>query len=61
MERKIKIGMHVIASRQFKEESIKPKLLLQGDWLKDHGFEPGEYVFVHCSHGTLTIKKAFDN
>lgn len=32
-----------------------PSILLKGDWLKELGFEPGEYVDVICENGRVTI------
>ncbi len=35
-----------------------PALTLQGLWLKEWGFEPGDTVEVHDrGHGTITIRK----
>lgn len=34
-----------------------PSILLDGKWLKESGFEPGDKVRVCCDKGKLTIQK----
>ncbi len=35
-----------------------PRILLQGKWLEEAGFKPGDKITVECSNGKLLIKKA---
>lgn len=34
-----------------------PSIILDGKWLKNSGFEPGDKVQVHCEDGKITIQK----
>ena len=34
-----------------------PTIMLKGQWLKEFGFEPGQYFEVQCEDGKLTITK----
>ena len=36
---------------------IVPRIILQGDWLREAGFDVEDKISVKCSRGRLTIKK----
>ncbi|WP_342718692.1 SymE family type I addiction module toxin [Hornefia porci] len=50
MIRKLKI--YCVTSIQYKDF---PKILLQGKWLEQCGFNCGDRIEVHCEEGRLTI------
>lgn len=37
---------------------MTPQIRLQGEWLKDLGFEIGDQLNVHCEGGRITITRA---
>lgn len=40
----------------FHTKKMKPQILLAGQWLLEHGFEPSGYVDVSCpTPGTLVL------
>lgn len=53
--RKLKILDHIIPARRNKPCRIFPALRLQGKWLQDAGFEPGQQVNVVVEQGRLVI------
>ncbi|MFW5687511.1 MAG: SymE family type I addiction module toxin [Bacteroidota bacterium] len=57
--RKIKIQEFVIPARYPNNKlKVKPVLKLQGDWLQELGFSPGDYVNIVASGGRLIIERA---
>ena len=56
--RKIKIQEFIIPARTpFAMPKVKPVLKLQGNWLHDLGFNPGDYVNIIPREGRLIIEK----
>ena len=56
--RKLKIQEFIIpAKTPFASPKVKPVLKLQGNWLHELGFNPGEYVNIIPGQGRLIIEK----
>lgn len=53
----ISIGNHVTPQKGGKPLKNTPKLVLQGDWLKNAGFDIYTAVQVEVLNGMLTISK----
>jgi hypothetical protein len=59
MTRKIKVNYLLTRGLRLqgkRKESIKPKISLTGDWLKNAGFEVGNHIEVIIKHNQLTLK-----
>lgn len=54
MSRKLKVYEKFIGSTNCKSV---PTIILRGKWLKDAGFEIGEYVEVECIDDKITLTK----
>lgn len=54
MTKKIKRSMKVVAQSGYKYRET-PTIMLKGLWLKELGFEIGDYVSVSCENGRLVI------
>ena len=56
--RKLKIQEFIIPARiPFTMPKVKPVLRLQGNWLHELGFNPGDYVIITHRQGRLVIEK----
>lgn len=55
-ERKLKITY--TPGTEYKEQT--PRIVLQGKWLKELGFEVGEYIIVSSSKKSIVISKIKD-
>lgn len=44
--RKLKVQSVIVPSQRWMPMKIKPLLKLQGDWLREYGFEPGMKVQI---------------
>jgi len=53
--RKLKVSAVMVRGRWTK--SIKPKLTLSGDWMKEAGFTVGSQIQIEVLNGTLILKK----
>lgn len=49
--------MKVYESGVYSNKEI-PQIRLQGEWLKELGFEIGDQLNVHCEGGRITITRA---
>ena len=49
--------MKVYESGGYSNKEI-PQIRLQGEWLKELGFEIGDQLNVHCEGGRITITSA---
>ena len=49
--------MKVYESGVYSNKEI-PQIRLQGEWLKELGFEIGDQINVHCEGGRITITRA---
>ena len=49
--------MKVYESGGYSNKEI-PQIRLQGEWLKELGFEIGDQLNVHCEGGRITITRA---
>ena len=57
--RKLKIQEFIVPARNsFTTPKVKPVLKLQGNWLHELGFNPGDYVNITPGQGRLIIEKA---
>ena len=61
--RRMRIGAQISPARSFptlRRERIRPRLILQGDWLEDAGFAPGQAVTIQQTPAglLLTLAKA---
>lgn len=54
MTKKNRRSMKVVAQSGYKYRET-PTITLKGQWLKDLGFEIGDYVSVSCENGKLVI------
>ncbi len=54
MTKKSRRSMKVVAQSGYKYRET-PTITLKGQWLKDLGFEIGDYVSVSCENGKLVI------
>lgn len=54
MARKLKIYEQSLSGPNYKPV---PTIILKGQWLKDAGFDCGEYVEVICEGNKITITK----
>lgn len=54
MTKKNRRSMKVVAQSGYKYRET-PTILLKGQWLKELGFEIGDYVSVSCEDGRLVI------
>ncbi|MDE8259735.1 SymE family type I addiction module toxin [Erysipelothrix rhusiopathiae] len=52
-ERKLKVTY--TPGSEYKEQI--PRIVLQGKWLKEFGFEVGEHVIVSATNGNIIISK----
>ena len=55
--RKLTIGNHITAQKVGRPIKNTPKLVLQGDWLQNAGFDVYTSVVVEVFNGVLTITK----
>lgn len=55
MSRTIKVQAHVTPSRFRKPAKVTSSLKLQGDWLKDAGFQPGYLATVEINDFKIVI------
>ena len=49
--------LKIYAFGDFWKKLIKPRIILQGNWLANAGFLPNEHVQVQVEYGRLTITK----
>ena len=54
MTKKNRRSMKVVAQSGYKYRET-PTIMLKGQWLKELGFEIGDYVSVSCEDGRLVI------
>jgi hypothetical protein len=55
MSRTIKVHAHVRPSRYRKPAKVTSSIKLQGDWLKDAGFQPGYLATVEIHNLKIVI------
>ena len=60
-QRRLKVSDKLIVHQRawVKEDSVYdyvPKIRLEGQWLRNTGFESGQYVVVSCESGKLIIE-----
>lgn len=55
--RRLKIG-DGMRERKYKERTIYPVIRLEGNWLQEAGFRPGESVYLFVQDGKITLKTA---
>lgn len=58
--RRLKIAVRV-RSRRFHRPVIFPSIRIQGNWLKDAGFDPGSNVYLFVESGKIVIKLEPEN
>lgn len=58
MANEAKRKITVLQSRHdYASENNVPSILLQGIWLKDLGFKPGDFAEIECDQDTLIIHR----
>ncbi len=56
--KKLKIGkLHRTTQKRVK---TVPFIRLSGNYLKDNGFEEGDFISIHLEHGLIILKKYND-
>lgn len=55
--RRLKIGDGV-RQRKYKQLTIYPVIRLEGNWLQEAGFLPGQSVYLFVQDGKITLKTA---
>lgn len=54
--RNLKISS-LITKPKWKKAELKPKLILQGDWMQKAGFQPGENINIEVHTNKLIITR----
>ena len=57
MSRGKRVRYLTVYSTGYRDDKI-PSIVVQGRWLQELDFKPGDHIKVECDDGTLTIRKA---
>ena len=53
--------LKVYSSRlRYADNANAPCIRIEGKWLSEYGFNPGDYISVECKNGELIIRKDID-